>query len=793
MNKSLKHRKIGQILRSILFSLAAGFIFYSTMTAQSVGEGGTKGAYGACNLEEIYLQTDRDIYVAGEEVFFRTLQSGRLTHDPGTISKVVYVDLLDSYRTPVIQVRTGTDGVTGAGVFRIPDTLRTGHYFLRSFTNLMKNYPQALFAYKRISVINPFENLSRMKIPPSDHQPDSVVFYLETGYLISGLQTRTGVKCFNGDGDPVMTNGLVMNNAGDTLARFRTDRHGTALFTVTPPDNSSLFLIASDGKGTGRRFAMPPVRESGLMFKVSADNRSGALSILCETSEGFKTGAVSVSYSPVSSASLEKKVYPDANPEVTFAPASLPEGLARITVREMSGAELGSRWYYRETKPDITFNVFISSDEPAPREKAEITIKAVDGRGNPVATGISVAVVKPVLTVRNHYSDLARRIQLPSMQAFSTEMNLPDINDYLIFCDETSVLDKPGINGSEIIYLPEPEGHLVRGYVRDRNTGEPLAGEGLSLSLVGRTARCSFTTTGAGGEFSFPVREYGRKEIVIQRLSPESNGYFVDLNDPFLFEMRLDQQPGAYYPDTTRLNELNEAIISMQVRNIYDPFLKKKNVKLFEGNFPDFFSVPDRTIILSDFIELTTLREAFKEIVPGLSSTGRDEKSSLRLVNRNPGMPFSGPPLVIIDGVPVYDLERVLDIPSSTIEKIEVLNTRYFIGGIILDGIINIVSRKGDLSLMDFDRSIFRQEYNMLLDSYSVVAPDYSSDTLKMSRIPDYRNTLYWNPAVASDNMGNASVTFWTSDESGEYIVIVEGVTADGRHGRSVTSFSVVK
>jgi len=190
------------------------------------------------NPEEIRLVTDRDIYVAGEEVLF-SVTVGRLTHTPGTFSRVVYVDLLDSHKTAVVQVRTGTDGFTGAGSFRIPDTLRTGNYFIRSFTSLMKNYPQALFAYRMITVINPFRSLASIKIPPSDHQADSVVFYPETGALVAGLLCRTGVRCFNDAGDPVLTRGTILTATGDTAAVFTTDRHGTAVFTLTPPDRGS--------------------------------------------------------------------------------------------------------------------------------------------------------------------------------------------------------------------------------------------------------------------------------------------------------------------------------------------------------------------------------------------------------------------------------------------------------------------------------------------------------------------------------------------------------------------------
>jgi len=781
--------------RAIL-SLAALLFCNFLLHAQTVVPPVRDGQAGKGNFEEIYLQTDRDIYIAGESVYFRTVQIGRMSGIPGTISKVLYVDLLDSYRTPVVQVRTGTTGINGAGEFRIPDTLRTGSYFIRSFTNLMKNYPQALFAYKKISVINPFESLSRLRIPPADHQPDSVRFYPETGFLTSGLQTRIGLRCFNSTGDPVITNGIVVNSMGDTLARVTTDRFGTGLFTLTPGDAGPLFLLVSDGKGTGRRFPLPPVRETGLTFTVISGGPDKDLQILIKTgNKGFRApgGAVRAVYEPVSGESTVKDVFADDEAVLTLDRKSLPSGLARIILTDGYGEELASKWYYNDRSPEIAYEVRISSLPSGPREKAEIVIKAVDSEGKGLETSLSVSVVKPILTTDNYYSNMVRQVQLPSLQAFSTDLVLPDLNEYLIFCEENGDLHRNDGEEAEFVYLPEPEGHLISGYVRDRTTGAPLAGESLSLSFVGRTARCGFTRTGPNGEFSFPVREYGKREIVIQRLSPEVNGYYVDLNDPFLFEMRLEHEPGPFYPDTSRLEELNNAIIAMQVRNIYYPFLQKKAVMLCSEVFPDFFGEPDRTILLSEYIELTTLREVFKEIVPGLSSSGRNERSSLRLVNRNPGLSFSTPPLVIIDGVPVYDLEKILEIRSPEIERIEVLNTRYFVGDIVLDGIINVVSGKGDLSLLEFDRSIFRQEYDMLLDSYEVAAPDYSTDVLKQSRIPDFRNTLYWNPAVRTNSQGDGGIEFWTSDETGEYEVIVEGFTIDGRSGRSVVTFTVRK
>ena len=182
-----KNNSLPRFLKGLPLKVLVLLMLPASLWGQAGDLTGPGAAGKVLNIEEIHLVTDREIYIAGEQVYFAVSQTGRLTHIPGTLSKVVYVDLLDSYKTPVVQVKTGTDGFSGSGVFRIPDTLRTGNYFIRSFTNLMKNYPQALFAYRMITVINPFRNLSAIKVPTSDHQADSVAFYPETGSLIAGV------------------------------------------------------------------------------------------------------------------------------------------------------------------------------------------------------------------------------------------------------------------------------------------------------------------------------------------------------------------------------------------------------------------------------------------------------------------------------------------------------------------------------------------------------------------------------------------------------------------------------
>jgi hypothetical protein len=62
---------------------------------------------------------------------------------------------------------------------------------------------------------------------------------------------------------------------------------------------------------------------------------------------------------------------------------------------------------------------------------------------------------------------------------------------------------------------------------------------------------------------------------------------------------------------------------------------------------------------------------------------------------------------------------------------------------------------------------------------------------MKESRIPDYRNTLFWNPDLQTRKDGKTEISFFTSDESSDYIIVVEGITSDGKKGYSSVSLRI--
>jgi hypothetical protein len=76
---------------------------------------------------------------------------------------------------------------------------------------------------------------------------------------------------------------------------------------------------------------------------------------------------------------------------------------------------------------------------------------------------------------------------------------------------------------------------------------------------------------------------------------------------------------------------------------------------------------------------------------------------------------------------------------------------------------------------------MIRLPYRVIEPVWSFFSPDYSSAEMRNSRIPDYRNTLYWNSSVKPDKDGKARIEFWSSDNKSDYVINIQGITQEGK------------
>lgn len=104
--------------------------------------------------ERVYVQTDKQLYIAGELVwlkFYTTDLAGKLL----SLSKVGYVELVND-SIPEVQIRLDVTAGTGNGWMELPAMLPTGNYRLVAYTRYMKNEDENVFFEKMIAIVNPF-------------------------------------------------------------------------------------------------------------------------------------------------------------------------------------------------------------------------------------------------------------------------------------------------------------------------------------------------------------------------------------------------------------------------------------------------------------------------------------------------------------------------------------------------------------------------------------------------------------------------------------------------------------
>jgi len=89
------------------------------------------------------------------------------------------------------------------------------------------------------------------------------------------------------------------------------------------------------------------------------------------------------------------------------------------------------------------------------------------------------------------------------------------------------------------------------------------------------------------------------------------------------------------------------------------------------------------------------------------------------------------------------------------------------------------------------DISPLIMEYEGLQYQREFYSPVYETPEQISSRLPDFRNVLYWAPNVQTDAQGKTQFDFFTSDLKGKYVAIIQGIDSSGRVGAKSIFFDV--
>src|SRR5215471_17599570 len=105
--------------------------------------------------EKILLQTDRQVYGAGETVWFKAYLVDSLNSRLTSKSKILFVDLVDDKDSLLTQLLLHADRLKTDGAIVLNDSLSEGYYWLRAYTRKMIDENVGNIVLQPVYVVNP--------------------------------------------------------------------------------------------------------------------------------------------------------------------------------------------------------------------------------------------------------------------------------------------------------------------------------------------------------------------------------------------------------------------------------------------------------------------------------------------------------------------------------------------------------------------------------------------------------------------------------------------------------------
>jgi hypothetical protein len=751
--------------------------------------------------EKIYLQTDKSFYISGEILWFKSYVVDASRNKLFSMSKVAYVEIINRDSKPVVQGKILIQKGIGSGSFFIPLSLPTGSYKIRAYTNWMKNFSADYYFEKNITIVNTMkrsqDTLSQKAVT------FDIQFFPEGGNLVDGTASIVGFKAVDESGKGVTVDGEIVDQDKVTVAHFQSGLFGMGRFEINPSAAKQYKAYVRVGGSQLTIANFPKVSQKGYTLKVATDPTN-----LMITATSNYDGDNRPLYLLIHTRGLIK--YTGILPldhgkgNVTIPISTLGEGISSITLFNGNQQAVCERLIFR-----MPSNLDLSAQSEMEEYQTRKKITAFIHLNNPTADSsksayLAVSVFRTdslqseeSADIRSYLylsSDIRGNIEHPEYyfthkgeQYESAIENLMLTQGWRRFkWDDVLQNTKPVFE-----YIPEWTGHVINARITDRISGQPLEGQGVYLAGPGIKSQLAGSVSNKNGQLLFDLPHLlGSNVIVLQAENRTDSNYRIDVLNPF-----SEKYSSGYYPafkmNSTLKSDLQFYNIGTQVQNVY---LLSNLIKFKAPVYSDstsFYGEPDKKFFLDDYTRFNTMEEVVREYVTGVSVHHGRDRFTFRLMNDPQKIFFDQDPLIVLDGVPIFDATEVMSLDPLKIKKIEIVNRKFFLGSVVASGIFALNSYNNDMAGLQMNNRALILDYEGLQLQREFYSPKYDASQTGLKRVPDFRNVLAWEPNIVIGKGGEAQISFYSSDRKGKYVGVVEGINQNGVAGSTRFYFEV--
>ncbi|GAB4017985.1 Plug domain-containing protein [Spirosoma koreense] len=767
--------------------------------------------------EKVYVQTDRDVYLTGETIWLKGYIFNGTTHEADTVSRVLYVDLVEPQAKRVrLRVQLRATDSYAPGQLTLSDSLPSGTYELRAYTNFMRNDPEAYFFTRSLLVLGNSDVPSTAKVSRSAAPQVDVQFLPEGGQLVEGIESRVAYKAVDASGQSVSVEGFVVSARKDTIIGFTSTHLGMGFVTFKPEAGQTYSASITLPDGSKASYALPAVQPQGVVMLVDNLSHKDNIKVYLahnKTSSDASAAMTLVAQTRGQIIQMAKIPLAKKTAMVQLPRADFPEGISQLTVFDETNKPTCERLVFIPKNEHLTVSLTVAKQQFKTREKVDLIVSTTVN-GNPVPTNLSLAAVDAKL----------------APEADSNGATI--VSHLLLSSDLTGVTEQPGyyfnpanqdrLMKLDLLLMTQGWRRFVWSDVLSGNNPPIRYSAEEGLSLTGKVVRPNQKGTGGKVKLTFMLAKRDSSRIFLAGETDEAGNYgaygldFTDTTAVLIQGIKgtanrnlvitLDQllTPTVsltrvpYNPLEFRRDELAEFIrrtkeyqeIERQIRRNGEVLLQAVTVKAKKEREVDsrvIYGTPDASVKFTQ--QNTSGRQTILDVIQGqvagvqVVGSGFNARVQIRGAAN-----FSGPvePLFVLDGMPM-DLQAIMGISVLDVDRVDILKgaSAAIYGSRASGGVISILTKRGGPNY-DVMKEAVPGTLVAKLPGYAPVREFYAPryDVKKPEHVrPDYRTTLFWAPMVQTNSQGKATVSFYTSDAKTSIRLRAEGATPGGMPG----------
>ncbi len=771
--------------------------------------------------EIAYVQQDKSYYSLGETLWFKVYLVNAIDHSFLTPSQTVYVELINEAEEIVARRNIRVSEGAGSGDFHLAPQWQAGRYILRAYTKYMLNFDEAHLFHRSFELSKVAANVDEGPDEPKDNADGSTVrFFPEGGDLICGLKNTVGVK------SSVPIKARVLDSDDNLVTLFATNEQGYGKFSYVP--NCELdYRIELVDDPSSKNIALPVPKSSGHSLTLQNTHKEEIfVQVVCSPDQDLD-GSYVLGHLRGGTPWLFDELQGES---MTFSikASELKGGVHHLTLFSADDQPVAERLLYVH-KEIIAVKAGIQSGSIGQMEKVNLELEFPDLEKptENIQAALSIFEEKIGLPENNISAHLLLAADLPGSiehpAHYFEDPNSPRLKEIdLIMLTHGwrrfTWKDALGKNYPTIKHLPENgfsfEGITKRGGVN----GKPMQGEVL-LSTMSSGFKMISAPSDSTGRFIFRDLDLqdttglvfrGQRASDVTKKKSKKGGLTkakkldIDMMDidrliidqplPPRWTSRFTPEFVTNYTEVVRYNSLvdesygNLWSVDLEEVVISDTKLDP-DVKYHESSI--IYEDPDNRLLIKDFPQSDSYINLFDFIrgkVPGVQVIGTFPERTVRIrgtnsISLNPNASFLLDGAVVTAGfLNTFPMDRI-----AFIDVIKSMSKSTALGG-NQSGVVAVYTKstiEGDPKERVSDLvSMEHPGYYQAREFYQPESGDASN------RMLEYRTTLHWEPKLTFED-GKAEIEFYTSNQSTSYLIVVEGITDQGKQLWGTSKFAV--